>query len=69
MNQPYGFPPFDPSKMDPKVLMELSNLMRQLPPAQIAKMQTVMHNMMAGFDVKGDMEELERSFPPDSKIS
>jgi hypothetical protein len=64
MNQPFGMPPFDPSKMDPKVLMQLSELMRQLPPAQIQKMQTLMHNMMAGFDVKKDMEEFEKSLPP-----
>lgn len=67
MTQPFGFPPFDPSKMDPKVLMQLSELMRELPPPQIAKMQTLMHNMMAGFDVKKDMEEFERSLPPGFK--
>ena len=27
-------------------------------------MQTLMHNAMAGFDVKRDMEEFERSLPP-----
>jgi hypothetical protein len=64
MNQPFGMPPFDPSKMDPKVLMQLSELMRQLPPAQIQKMQILMHNMMAGFDVKKDMEEFEKTLPP-----
>ena len=67
MNQPFGLPPFDPSKMDPKMMMELSQLMSQLPPAQIQKMQTLMHNMMAGFDVKNDMEEFEKSLPPGFK--
>lgn len=55
---------FDPSKMDPKVLMEVSELIRQLPPEQISKMQTLTHNMMAGFDVRKEMEEFERSLPP-----
>lgn len=67
MTQPFGFPPIDPSKMDPKMLMQLSELMRQLPPNQIQKMQTLMHNMMAGFDVKKDMEEFERGLPPGFK--
>jgi hypothetical protein len=55
---------FDPSKMDPKVLMEMSQLVQQLPPNQIQRMQTLMHNMMAGFDVRRDMEEFEKSLPP-----
>ena len=28
------------------------------------KMQTLMHNAMAGFDVRKEMEEFERSLPP-----
>ena len=67
MSQPFGLPPFDPSKMDPKMMMQLSELMSQLPPAQIQRMQTLMHNMMAGFDVKKDMEEFERTLPPGFK--
>ncbi len=50
--------------MDPKLMMELSNLVRELPPQQLYKMQTLMHNMMAGFDVSKEMEEFERSLPP-----
>jgi hypothetical protein len=57
-------PGFDPSKLDPKTLMELSNLVRELPPHQLNRMQSLMHNMMAGFDVKKDMEEFERTLPP-----
>ncbi len=57
----------DPSKMDPKVLMELSALIQQLPPAQLQKMQTLMHNTMAGFDTRKEMEEFERSLPPGFK--
>lgn len=58
------FPGFDPSKVDPQVLMKLSELVRQLPPDKIMKMQSLMHNMMAGFDVKKEMEEFERTLPP-----
>jgi len=57
-------PFMDPSKMDPKVLMELSQIVRQLPPDQLQRMQTMMHNMMAGFDVRAEMEEFEKSLPP-----
>jgi hypothetical protein len=62
----FGANPFgiDPSKMDPKALMELSNLVRELPPAHLSRMQTLMHNMMAGFDVRKEMEEFERGLPP-----
>lgn len=50
--------------MDPKVLMELSTLIRQLPPEQLSRMQAMMHNMMAGFDVSREMEEFEKTLPP-----
>jgi hypothetical protein len=65
MNTPFGMPPFDPSKMDPKVLMELSQLFQKLPPDKLMKMQSMMHNMMAGFDVRAEMQEFEKSLPPD----
>lgn len=56
--------PFDPSKMDPKLLMELSQLVRELPPEKLNRMQSIMHNMMAGFDVRKEMEEFEKGLPP-----
>ncbi len=63
-NNPFGIPPIDPSKMDPRLLMELSNLVRELPPEKLNKMQTLMHNMMAGLDVRKEMEEFEKTLPP-----
>jgi hypothetical protein len=57
------FPQFDPGKMDPQVLMQLSQLIQQLPPEQLNRMQTLMHNAMAGFDVRAQMEEFERNLP------
>lgn len=56
---------FDPSKMDPKAIAELSRLMQQLPPEKLFKMQSIMHNMMAGFDVRQEMEEFEKDLPSD----
>jgi hypothetical protein len=50
--------------MSPELLMELSQLVQQLPPGQLQKMQGLMHNMMAGFDVRKEMEEFEKSLPP-----
>jgi hypothetical protein len=55
---------FDPSKMDPKLLMEISQLVRELPPDKLTRMQSLMHNMMAGFDVRSEMEEFEKTLPP-----
>jgi hypothetical protein len=63
-SQPFGLPQFDPSTMDPKLLMELSQLIQKLPPGQLGRMQTLMHNMMAGLDVRREMEEFEKSLPP-----
>lgn len=57
-------PFMDPSKMDPKLLVELTQIVRQLPPEQISRMQSLMHNMMAGIDVRREMEEFEKSLPP-----
>ena len=59
-----GMPQFDPSQMDPKLLMELSRIVQQLPPDQVQKMQTLMHNMMAGFDVSQEMAQFEKGLPP-----
>jgi hypothetical protein len=57
------FPQFDPSKMDPQIMMQLSQLIQQLPPEKLNQMQSLMHNAMAGYDVKAQMEEFERSLP------
>lgn len=63
-----SFPQFDPSKMDPKVMMELSQLIQSLPPEKLSRMQVLMHNMMGGFDVRKDMEEFEKGLPPDFRL-
>ncbi|MBI2712398.1 MAG: hypothetical protein HYX41_06025 [Bdellovibrio sp.] len=53
----------DPSKLDPQTLMKLSQLVQSLPPDKLSRMQTLMHNMMAGFDVRKEMEEFEKTLP------
>ncbi|MEK7689964.1 MAG: hypothetical protein AAB425_02975 [Bdellovibrionota bacterium] len=54
----------DPSKMDPATIAELTALMRELPMDQIQKMQSLMHNAMAGFPVQKEMAEFEQNLPP-----
>jgi hypothetical protein len=53
----------DPSKLDPKLLMELSRLIQELPAEQLGKMQVLMHNMKAGFDVSAEMAAFEQGLP------
>jgi hypothetical protein len=53
----------DPSKLKPETLMQLTKLVQELPPSMLTRMQTLMHNAMAGFDVRKDMEEFERNLP------
>lgn len=61
-----GFDPksFDPSKMDPRAVHEVTQLLQQLPPDRMMKLQTLMHNMMAGIDVRKELEDFERTLPP-----
>lgn len=49
--------------MDPKLLMEMSQILRDLSPQQLNRMQTLMHNMMGGLDVSQEMAEFERTLP------
>jgi hypothetical protein len=55
---------FDPSQLDPKIIAELSDLMRSLPPEQLMKLQTLMHNTMAGHSSQAELLALESTFPP-----
>ncbi len=59
---PNGIP--DPSKMDPKVIAQISEVMRSLTPDQLARLQGLMHNMMAGFDVTKELAQFEKELPP-----
>ena len=44
--------------------MELSQLIQQLPPEQLGRMQTLMHNVRGGHDVRTEVEAFERALPP-----
>jgi len=59
------FGSIDPSKMNPETIGRLTLLMQKLPPEKISEMQTLMHNMMAGFDVTASMKAFEESLPED----
>src|SRR5690606_39176182 len=61
-------PGIDPSKLEPKFIAEMTELMRTLPHEQVMKMQTIMHNSMAGFDVSKDVREFEQSLSPDFRM-
>ncbi len=56
---------FDPSKLSPQAIQEMTDLMRTLTPAQMMKLQSIMHNQMAGFNVTNEMIEFEKSMPAD----
>jgi hypothetical protein len=58
---------FDPSKMNPETIAEISDLMRLLTPEQMMKMQSLMHNQMAGINVANDMLAFESTLPPSFK--
>jgi hypothetical protein len=62
------FPGFDPSKLDPKMIQELSDLMRTLPPEKLMQMQSLMHNSMAGFDISKEMQAFESSLPGEFRL-
>ncbi len=58
-----GMGGLDPSKMTPEVIAEITEAMKMLTPEQMMKLQSLMHNQMAGFDVMKDMAALEQTLP------
>ena len=58
-----GMGGLDPSKMTPEVIAEITEAMKMLTPGQMMKLQSLMHNQMAGFDVMKDMAALEQTLP------
>ena len=54
---------FDPSTLDPKTIAELTQLMRSLPPEHLMRLQTIMHNTMAGHNTQAEIQSLESSLP------
>jgi hypothetical protein len=58
-----GMGGLDPSKMTPELIAEITEAMKMLSPDQMMKLQTLMHNQMAGFDVMKEMATLEQTLP------
>lgn len=59
--------PFDPSQMDPAMMMQMSQALQRLPRGQLQRLQAIMQKAMAGKDVTREAAEFERSLPPDFK--
>lgn len=59
-----GMGGLDPSKLTPQMIGEITEAMKMLTPEQMMKLQTLMHNQMAGFDVSKEMMALEQTLPP-----
>ncbi len=59
------FPGIDPSKLDPQLIAEISDLMRTMPPAKLMRMQSIMQKAMGGGDITAEMAEFERDLPAD----
>jgi hypothetical protein len=58
-----GMGGLDPSKLTPEVVAEMTEAMKMLSPAQMMKIQSLIHNQMAGFDVAKEMAEFEQGLP------
>lgn len=56
---------FDPSKMDPAMMMQFTQALQRLPKGQLQKLQGIMQRAMSGKDVTQDAAEFEKSLPPD----
>jgi hypothetical protein len=59
-----GMPGFDPSKLDPAMIAQMGQVMRQIPKGQLMRLQSIMQKAMAGKDVKEEAAEFERALPP-----
>ena len=59
-----GMPGFDPSQLDPKMLMQFSQALQRLPRGQMQRLQAMMQKAMAGKDVSQEAAEFERTLPP-----
>jgi hypothetical protein len=56
---------FDPSQMDPAMLMQMSQMLQRLPKGQMQKLQSIMQKAMSGKDVSREAQDFERLLPPD----
>src|SRR5690606_32545421 len=62
-----GMVGFDPSQMDPQMMMQMAQALQRLPRNQMNKLQSIMQRAMAAEDVSKEAAELERMLPPKFK--
>lgn len=58
-----GTPAFDPSQMDPQMMLQMSQMLGRLPKGQLQKLQNLMQRAMSGKDVTREAKEFEQSLP------
>ena len=56
---------FDPSQMDPKMMLQFTQALQRLPKGQLQKLQAIMQRAMSGKDVTREAEDFEQSLPVD----
>lgn len=56
---------FDPSKVDPSMMAQMTKSLQRLPRGQLQKLQSIMQRAQAGQDVSREAAELERLLPPE----
>ncbi len=59
-----GNPFFDPSKMDPQMMSQISEAMQKLPKGQLQRLQSLVQKAMSGKDVSREADEFEKALPP-----
>jgi hypothetical protein len=62
---PGGFGGFDPSKMDPAMMLQFSQALQRLPRGQLQRLQGIMQRAMSGQDVTREAAEFEKTLPTD----
>ncbi|MBS1961459.1 MAG: SEC-C domain-containing protein [Bdellovibrionales bacterium] len=56
---------FDPSKVDPAMMSQMTKALQRLPRGQLMKLQSIMQRAQSGQDVSRDAAEFERMLPPE----
>lgn len=56
---------FDPSKMDPEMMQQMTKALQRLPRPQLMRLQSIMQRAMAGQDVSREAADFERILPPE----
>jgi hypothetical protein len=56
---------FDPSQLDPQMMMQFTQALQRLPKGQLQKLQGIMQRAMSGKDVSREATEFEHSLPKD----